>query len=40
VPDYAAALAEGVRGLRVGIPREYRRRRGLDPEVGAAVEAA
>ncbi|MGE4220608.1 MAG: Asp-tRNA(Asn)/Glu-tRNA(Gln) amidotransferase subunit GatA [Alphaproteobacteria bacterium] len=24
VPDYAAALAEGVKGLRIGVPREYR----------------
>ncbi len=40
VPDYTAALAEGVKGLRVGIPREYAASEGLDPEVGAAVEAA
>ncbi len=40
VPDYSAALAGGVQGLRVGIPREYAASEGLDPEVGAAVEAA
>ncbi len=39
VPDYAAALAGGVRGLRLGIPEEYFIE-GLDPEVAAAVEAA
>ncbi|RPJ71438.1 MAG: Asp-tRNA(Asn)/Glu-tRNA(Gln) amidotransferase subunit GatA [Desulfobacteraceae bacterium] len=40
VPDYTAALAAGVKGLRVGIPREYTASAGLDPEVGAAIEAA
>jgi aspartyl-tRNA(Asn)/glutamyl-tRNA(Gln) amidotransferase subunit A len=24
VPDYAAALGQGVRGLRIGVPKEYR----------------
>ncbi|MCP5525436.1 MAG: Asp-tRNA(Asn)/Glu-tRNA(Gln) amidotransferase subunit GatA [Verrucomicrobiales bacterium] len=38
-PDYAAALDRGVRGLRIGLPREYRVG-GLAPEVGGAVEAA
>jgi aspartyl-tRNA(Asn)/glutamyl-tRNA(Gln) amidotransferase subunit A len=42
VPDYAAALARGgdLRGVRVGLPREYAAPEGLDPEVGAAVAAA
>jgi aspartyl-tRNA(Asn)/glutamyl-tRNA(Gln) amidotransferase subunit A len=40
VPDYRAALAGGVAGLRIGIPREYAASEGLDPEVAAAVEAA
>jgi aspartyl-tRNA(Asn)/glutamyl-tRNA(Gln) amidotransferase subunit A len=40
VPDYAAALSGDVKGLRIGIPREYRASEGLDPEVGAAVAAA
>ncbi len=39
VPDYAAELDRGVRGLRVGIPAEYVIE-GLDPEVEAAVRAA
>jgi aspartyl-tRNA(Asn)/glutamyl-tRNA(Gln) amidotransferase subunit A len=36
VPDYGAVLAKGVRGLRVGIPREYFEE-GLEPEVEVAV---
>ncbi|HSH12943.1 MAG TPA: Asp-tRNA(Asn)/Glu-tRNA(Gln) amidotransferase subunit GatA [Desulfurivibrionaceae bacterium] len=36
VPDYPATLAAGVKGLKVGIPREYFEA-GLDPEVEAAV---
>ncbi|HAD03364.1 MAG TPA: Asp-tRNA(Asn)/Glu-tRNA(Gln) amidotransferase GatCAB subunit A [Desulfuromonas sp.] len=39
VPDYSAALAGGVKGLRIGLPREYFIE-GLDPAVRAAVEAA
>ncbi|MFA6002503.1 MAG: Asp-tRNA(Asn)/Glu-tRNA(Gln) amidotransferase subunit GatA [Elusimicrobiota bacterium] len=39
VPDPAAALSGGVRGLRVGLPREYFLP-GLDPEIAAAVRAA
>jgi aspartyl-tRNA(Asn)/glutamyl-tRNA(Gln) amidotransferase subunit A len=39
VDDYSAALTEGVRGLRVGVPREYYGE-GLDAEVRASVEAA
>jgi len=39
VPDYAAELDGGVRGLRVGIPAEYFIE-GLDAEVEAAVRAA
>ena len=37
--DYAAALDRDVRGLRVGVPREYFGE-GLDPEVRAQIEAA
>ncbi len=40
VPDYTAALREGLSGLTVGIPREYGRAEGLDPEVAVAVERA
>ncbi len=36
VPDYVAALDQGVRGMKVGIPREYFEE-GLAPEVEAAV---
>ncbi len=39
VPDYAAGLDGGVRGLTLGVPREYFAA-GLDPEVEAAVRAA
>jgi aspartyl-tRNA(Asn)/glutamyl-tRNA(Gln) amidotransferase subunit A len=39
VPDYGAALAQGVRGLTLGIPDEYFVA-GLDPEVEGAVRAA
>jgi aspartyl-tRNA(Asn)/glutamyl-tRNA(Gln) amidotransferase subunit A len=35
----AAALAEGIQGIRVGVPREYFSG-GLDPQVGQAVEEA
>jgi aspartyl-tRNA(Asn)/glutamyl-tRNA(Gln) amidotransferase subunit A len=38
VPDYAAALDRGVRGLRIGVPREYFGE-GLSPEVERAVRA-
>ena len=37
VPDFAAACARGVRGLRIGVPREYRME-GTDPEVTALWE--
>jgi len=39
VPDYAAELERGAKGLRVGIPAEYFIE-GLDPEIEAAVRAA
>jgi len=39
VPDYAAALTGDVRGLRVGVPREYFIE-GMQPEVEQAVRAA
>ena len=39
VDDYTAALAGGVRGLRIGVPRPYFFAR-LDDEVAAAVERA
>ena len=39
VPDYVAALAGGVAGLRIGVPDEYFGA-GLDPEIERAVRAA
>jgi aspartyl-tRNA(Asn)/glutamyl-tRNA(Gln) amidotransferase subunit A len=39
VPDYAAALTGDVRGLKIGLPKEYLVG-GLDAEVKAAVDAA
>jgi len=39
VPDYRATLREGVKGLKIGLPREYFID-GLDPEVRGAVETA
>jgi aspartyl-tRNA(Asn)/glutamyl-tRNA(Gln) amidotransferase subunit A len=39
VPDYLAALAEPVQGLRVGVPENFFFQ-GLDPEMEAAVRAA
>jgi aspartyl-tRNA(Asn)/glutamyl-tRNA(Gln) amidotransferase subunit A len=38
VPDYEAALAKSVSGLRIGVPREYFAE-GLDAEVRTAVES-
>src|SRR5579872_6336084 len=38
VPDYVAELGKGVRGLRLGVPKEYFGE-GLDDEVRAAVDA-
>jgi aspartyl-tRNA(Asn)/glutamyl-tRNA(Gln) amidotransferase subunit A len=42
VPDYAGALqaANGLKGLRVGIAKEFAASEGLDPEVAAAVSGA
>ncbi len=37
VPDYEAALGEGVKGLRIGIPKEYRID-GMPPEIEALWE--
>jgi aspartyl-tRNA(Asn)/glutamyl-tRNA(Gln) amidotransferase subunit A len=39
VPDYVAGLGRGVKGLRIGLPKEYFIP-GLDPEVEKAVRAA
>ena len=37
VPDFAAACARGVKGLRIGVPTEYRSE-GLAPEIAALWE--
>ncbi|MFO0594622.1 MAG: Asp-tRNA(Asn)/Glu-tRNA(Gln) amidotransferase subunit GatA [Myxococcaceae bacterium] len=39
VPDFTAHLEDGVKGLRIGLPREYFVE-GMDPEVAAAIRAA
>jgi aspartyl-tRNA(Asn)/glutamyl-tRNA(Gln) amidotransferase subunit A len=39
VPDYAAALHGGIKGLKLGLAREYMIG-GLDPQVSATVQAA
>lgn len=39
VPDYLASLGRDIKGMRIGLPREYFGE-GLDPGVRAAVEAA
>jgi aspartyl-tRNA(Asn)/glutamyl-tRNA(Gln) amidotransferase subunit A len=39
VPDYAAALGKGVRGLKLGVPKEFFGE-GLHPEVEKSVRAA
>jgi len=39
VPDYLSELDKGVRGLRLGLPREYFAE-GLDPQIREAVMAA
>ena len=40
VPDYTSFLSEGLKGMTVGIPKEYAALEGLDPDVSAAVENA
>ncbi|MDD5026572.1 MAG: Asp-tRNA(Asn)/Glu-tRNA(Gln) amidotransferase subunit GatA, partial [Candidatus Peribacteraceae bacterium] len=39
VPDYASTLKKGVKGLKIGLPKEYFIE-GMDPQVEAAVRAA
>ena len=39
VPDYTRALTGDIRGLRIGLPKEYFIS-GIDPEVNASVQAA
>ncbi len=40
VPDYTAFLTEGLKGVTIGIPREYFETQGLDAEVSEAVKHA
>ena len=40
VPDYEAALTGDIRGLRIGVPREYFGAAGMEPAVEATVRAA
>ena len=40
VPDYTTALQKGLKGVRVGIPREYTATEGMDPEVSKAIHNA
>lgn len=39
VPDFTAALESGVKGLKVGLPREYFVE-GMDPEIATAIREA
>ncbi|MDQ2825313.1 MAG: Asp-tRNA(Asn)/Glu-tRNA(Gln) amidotransferase subunit GatA, partial [Verrucomicrobiota bacterium] len=39
VPDYVAALEDDLRGVKLGLPKEYMIE-GIDPQVKAAVDAA
>jgi len=40
VPDYTDSLGKDLKGVRVGIPKEYNNVEGTDPEVKSAVEKA
>jgi aspartyl-tRNA(Asn)/glutamyl-tRNA(Gln) amidotransferase subunit A len=40
VPDYTSFLKNGLKGMVAGIPEEYTKAQGIDPEVSTAVENA
>ena len=40
VADFTAALQKGLKGVRLGIPKEYTATQGMDPEVSKAVNHA
>jgi aspartyl-tRNA(Asn)/glutamyl-tRNA(Gln) amidotransferase subunit A len=40
VPDYCAALSGSVKGLKIGIPKEYHTSDGMSPDVLSAVQNA
>ena len=39
VPDYQASLKQGIKGLRIGLPKEYFIK-GLDPDIQQAIDTA
>jgi len=40
VPDYTLLFQDGLKGITVGIPKEYQSTNGLNPEVSAAIKSA
>jgi aspartyl-tRNA(Asn)/glutamyl-tRNA(Gln) amidotransferase subunit A len=40
VPDYPALLTQGIKGLKIGIPKEYHASEGISDDVAAAVQNA
>jgi aspartyl-tRNA(Asn)/glutamyl-tRNA(Gln) amidotransferase subunit A len=40
VPNYASALGKDLKGITLGLPREYLQAEGTDPEVSRAVKGA
>ena len=40
VPDYTLLFQDGLKGITVGIPKEYQSTKGLNPEVSAAIKSA
>ncbi len=40
VPDYTASLNQSLKGLRIGLPTEFFKAEGLDPQMLSAIEAA
>ena len=40
IPDYLAELSAPIKGLRIGLPKEYFAVEGMEPEVKASVQAA
>jgi aspartyl-tRNA(Asn)/glutamyl-tRNA(Gln) amidotransferase subunit A len=40
VPDYTASLNNGLKGMVVGIPKEYSAAEGLDPDVSDSIKQA
>ncbi len=40
VPDFRKSLEKGLKGLKIGMPKEYYMTEGLDPDVSAAIDNA